>query len=834
MAKIGTTLYCVKREDKNGAYRQHALEYLNAGYSPLAIKQGSKRPVEEAWSELCDRPHSEAEIQLRIGRYDRHGIGIALGYNGVIAIDVDTEHPEIIGAIKSALPRSAFNKRGKKGWTLFFRYVSGEAPSRHLKGKDKTIIVDILGYGCQTVLPPTIHPETKQEYTWYGASLLECIAEDLPALTAEDLEALEAALKPYLWERPSWSADELSCEVRAPGRPFNDIDRRRYERNAEMALAARTKNVAETPAGARNGALFSDMCYISKQVHHGILSEDAVIAAMMDACHKNGLVRDDGAPACLATIRSALYISRNDPLPMLKDRPRPEDWEQSQDAKTGSPGDEWSELQPLFATIARRRYPVEVLPGLIQDAVREVQGFMQTPVEMAALSALAAASASVQHLADVARGERLAGPVSLWTLVVAKSGERKTALDDHFTKHIRAYEAVKALEMKPAVEAAKKQIAAHQAKEKGLLAAIEKCAKDGKPDDRFKADLNNMPSAPEMPRVPFILRGDDTTEALAYSLAHVWPSGALLESEGGTMLGSHSMGTEKITYSLAVKNKAWDGGQHPMGRRTSESYVLRDVRFTQGLQVQPAVLREFQTKNGALTRGIGFWARFLFADPKSTQGTRFWTEPPENTPKLGRFQARLSELLETKTTFTESGGLDPVKLMLSPEGKTAWIEAYNSIEDKLGDEGELDAISDIASKAADNVARIAAIFHVIENGPSGAISAENVSRAAALVDWHLHEARRFFADMSASPEERNAADLERWLIQACKAKGSTSVSRRDAQREFGRGSKQGGVKVDKGLAVLAELGRARLVIDGGKKSIEVRPELVDGGTNAPF
>jgi putative DNA primase/helicase len=280
------------------------------------------------------------------------------------------------------------------------------------------------------------------------------------------------------------------------------------------------------------------------------------------------------------------------------------------------------------------------------------------------------------------------------------------------------------------------------------------------------------------------------------------------------------MKADNIMGGLAVKNKLWEGGTHPIGRRTSKSFTVRGARFTYGLQVQPDVIREFQEKNGGLARGIGYWARFLITEPESTQGTRLYREPPKNTPKLSRLHARLFELLEMEPVFGEHGGLEPRRLKFSPDGKRAWIEVHDAIEVKLGRGGDFYDVKDVASKAADNIARIAGLFHILDHGPDGDVSAENVRRAAVIVDNHLNEARRFFADFAASPEERDAAKLEEWLIKTALEQGTGRISRREADRGVFRA--RGGKRLDDAIKALTKAGRARLT----KKTIEVRPELV--------
>lgn len=96
-------------------------------------------------------------------------------------------------------------------------------------------------------------------------------------------------------------------------------------------------------------------------------------------------------------------------------------------------------------------YPLSALPAGIGDAVREVLEFVQCPMALAACSALSALSVSAQHIANVRRAELLVGPISLFVLAIAESGERKSSVDKHFTSAIIAWEAGQAELAKPEV-----------------------------------------------------------------------------------------------------------------------------------------------------------------------------------------------------------------------------------------------------------------------------------------------------------------------------------------------------------------------------------------------
>ena len=117
-----------------------------------------------------------------------------------------------------------------------------------------------------------------------------------------------------------------------------------------------------------------------------------------------------------------------------------------------SEGNGWPDPQPLTVKVEPEPYPLDALPLPIRAAVEEVAGFVKAPVPMVASSALAALSLAIQAHADAKRAEKLHGPVGLFLLTIADSGERKSTCDGFFTKPIRDYEEAQAEAAKPVTE----------------------------------------------------------------------------------------------------------------------------------------------------------------------------------------------------------------------------------------------------------------------------------------------------------------------------------------------------------------------------------------------
>jgi len=488
----------------------------------------------------------------------------------------------------------------------------------------------------------------------------------------------------------------------------------------------------------------------------------------------------------------------------------------------------WRKPQPLTARIEPEPYPLDALPDTLQAAVEEVQSFVKAPVPLVVASALSALSLAIQAHIDVKRAEKLAGPVGLFLLTIADSGERKTTCDGFFTTAIREHEQARAEAAKPELQRHESDLAAWTAERDGQLSAIKDAGKKGKMTDKLRADLAELQrQKPEPPRVPRFLLGDETPENLAWSLAKHWPSAGVISSEAGVVFGAHGMNKDSIMRNLALLNILWDGGTLSIGRRTSESFTVRGARLTVALQVQEVTLQSFFNRSAGLARGTGFLARFLVAWPESTQGYRPFTEAPANWPALAIFHQRIAAILADPVPMDEAGALSPAVLMLTPEAKAAWIAFHDAIENELRGGGELYDVRDVASKSADNAARLAALFQIFEQGMGGAVELGAFESASRVAAWHLSEARRFFGELALPAELANAARLDSWLIEYCRREKTNGVPKNHIL-QHGPGSLRDKDSLNTTLAELDELSRLRLAKDGKRVIVEVNPALLVG------
>jgi hypothetical protein len=309
-----------------------ALKYRNRGFSPIPITAGSKVPgyrgkFLEGWTRYYDEPMTPETIR-GIALMDPYaGLGLALGYRDVVGIDVDDlrAYPamrEIMGGLNAPA------KRGMKGACAFFR-GPGIAPKKFIAKPERDqatgkirrpTLVEILGYGNQTVIPPTLHPDLGQPYRWLRASLEDIQSiDDLPLFRSEWIPQLGEALAPFM---PEIREIPEVREIQPKAIELTESTRKRYQGYADCAFQREVSDLGHIAKGGRMLALRRTVCVLGKWVHHGFLKKGELTSALRKACTDNALIKEHYWGDLMKTIEWALGVSANDPLPELKERTR--------------------------------------------------------------------------------------------------------------------------------------------------------------------------------------------------------------------------------------------------------------------------------------------------------------------------------------------------------------------------------------------------------------------------------------------------------------------------------------------------------------------------------
>ena len=283
-----------------------------------------KRPVEKNWQRWCTDRQPPDHLDRWASSTMSYNVGLPLGQAGFVAIDIDTDESEHVGRIVGSLPSITIAKRGRRGFTALFRDPTGAVTSCRWPA-----IVEVLARGTQTVIPPSIHPETHRPFFWLDLKSLASLqfkpASGLPDLCStqtfgpSDLQRLRCVVTQISGKMEIIGKTEpehvlASVHVTA----LTEQERRRHLRYAESILACElvTLGAMATNSG-RNREAFRLVSRVGRWVHAGILPAGRLAAEVLEACRSNGLVSEDGARAVLATIESGLRKSTSDTLPNL-------------------------------------------------------------------------------------------------------------------------------------------------------------------------------------------------------------------------------------------------------------------------------------------------------------------------------------------------------------------------------------------------------------------------------------------------------------------------------------------------------------------------------------
>jgi hypothetical protein len=836
---------------------------LRNGYWPVPItapnyrhekvKSPGKQPFFKDWRNICASA-TEATAEGWSETIDNH-TNTGLLCNQTPGVDIDVRVPELAKLLaktaRTMLGDTPLERVGMAPKTLLAYRT--ETPVRKIETPEfffpdgSKAQIEVLGEGQQFVAYG-IHPDTGRAYEWLQGGPDTVPWTDLPVVTEAQLRAFVAAAEAILRNAGGRTKQEIegkatkpaaASEAADPGATVIDFEKAASD-NAffrevnHRALGAIGKWFPRIFKTARQEPGTGAWRVTSKDLGRPHLEEDL-------SMHPTKGGYDFGTEKSVSPIdvvmewggaadakQAAFWLCDRlqvDPVTLgWKEKP----------AKEGKAADsketeiKWSDPLPLVAPDEEPvPYPIDSLPPVLRDACVAYQAFGQQPMALVACSALAAASLAAQGHADIERAPGLVGPISLNIIVVAQSGERKTSADKRMSKAVRQWEMDKKDAMKPEVDAARAKIAAFEAERDGLLAKIKtQAGKHAKAEvgdaDQMKRDLEELKKrTPVPPVVPDLFYEDVTPEKMAEDLAAGWPSASLWSDEAGLVVGGHGMGRDSITRYLSLINRFWDGQAFPRKRSTTKSFTVKGRRLTTCLMMQAPVLKLLLAAGDGVSRGSGFLARFLMAWPVSTMGIRFYRDGDPNHPALVTYDARLRELLDMPLPVKDEGMvLDPPVLPLSAEAHKVWVEVHNDVEGALARQGEFEDVKDFAAKTADNAARIAGVFHVLEHDPVGEIAAETMKQAARLALWHLHEAKRIIGAVEVPQAVADAKVLLDWLLDQGSDVAPKDVLHRGPSPLRDRGRR------DEAIEVLAETHHVvRKRVGRTQEILETNPKL---------
>jgi hypothetical protein len=393
-------------------------------------------------------------------------------------------------------------------------------------------------------------------------------------------------------------------------------------------------------------------------------------------------------------------------------------------------------------------YPTHSLGPLLAPAANALHRIVQSPLALCGQSVLAAAALAAQRLADVEIDGRVY-PISLWCMTVAESGERKTATDGPALRAHRDFE--------------RRCFDQYRADKASHAEACKAVAKRNK-----QADAGAEEPEPEPPLLPHFIVAEPTLEGLHKLLMLGSGAVGLFTDEAAGFFGGHAMSKEHGAKSAAGFSGLWDRGEADRVRAADGAHKLFGKRLSMHLLLQPVIAE--RVLGDTMLSGQGFLARCLIAWPQGTAGSRRYSGESLGTDsQMLQFWNRMEALLRHPPRLADGtrNELEPLPFRLDPEARALWIKTHDLIEGMMGATGEYSQIRAWASKAPEQVLRVAGVFAAVEG--TTCIDAMQIERAAEVVSWHLDEVVRLVGTCETPPEVRAGEAVLAWARERRRA-----------------------------------------------------------------
>ena len=402
----------------------------------------------------------------------------------------------------------------------------------------------------------------------------------------------------------------------------------------------------------------------------------------------------------------------------------------------------------------------DILPSWLGAYALAVSRNVQTPEALSVMVALGIVATCLQRkFVVLPHGtEDYKETLALWAITVLPPSERKSAIVSIMTDPFNKWEQEQA-------EALKERIIETRNTRAILNKKIEKLRKDAADaenntematilDEIREVELN----MPEEIYAPKLWASDITPERLQDMLVEQGEKMSLISDEAGIfniMGGMYNKGTVNLDVFL----QGYTGSSIRVERKGRPPANLNNPALSFCLTVQPKVIEEFSKGSKDSFRGKGLLARFLFCIPKPVLGTRnVRSSTPIPSDVKAAYERGIRRLLDIEQHE------EPVALTFSDEARELWYDFWQTVEDAMAPDRELYELADWAGKLHGNVARIAGLLHIVENGgQSLTIGLESTRRAIHLGSLLIEHAKKAFNEMGISETYRKAMRLYKWI-----------------------------------------------------------------------
>lgn len=438
-------------------------------------------------------------------------------------------------------------------------------------------------------------------------------------------------------------------------------------------------------------------------------------------------------------------------------------------------------------------FPAHLLPPVVRDVVVALSRDVDAPIELISGTVLSAISLACQGFIEVRFPDGRIKPCSLYNLILADSGERKSTIYSLVMKPFLDFERNNKTEWERESANYNADMLIWDAQNKIILRKIHLKINQGKPYLSERKSLARLSAQkPRPPKKMKFIYTDTTPEAMQRGLYDNIPSAGYMSAEASVFFEG------RAKNNLGFLNELWDGEPIDVERRSKESFSVVNARFSMLLLVQNDIFIQYFKKYGRRAAGSGFLSRFLISAVSGGQLRRLSSSYSVNSQELACFHERINELLllveeryqysqqESNESYIKNGvedkeseeeeykekesverkevvdELNPKILYLSRNSQHDLVRFYGEIEIAVHHFRNNKTIKTWFLKLAENTLRIAGLLQYFTEKESEEISDEIFYCAIHIAKYYTRNTVNLFLTTFATLEQ-DAENMYDWL-----------------------------------------------------------------------
>ncbi|MEY0301536.1 YfjI family protein [Providencia manganoxydans] len=416
-------------------------------------------------------------------------------------------------------------------------------------------------------------------------------------------------------------------------------------------------------------------------------------------------------------------------------------------------------------------FKLDVLPKYFQDLIVEIHAKTGAAAEIIFPTMLGVMAQSCQDMFDVKYKGGIQHPVSIFSIVLARSGMRKTTVYRLLTEKLGQIDE----KLEEEFDAEKAIYERENMIWESALSVYQKkyqmALKLGDDADTTKNELDeHILKRPVKPVRKRLIINDTTSEGLAKELGSGYPVVILMSDEAGELFDG------SLFRKTPLLNALWCGETKNVTRASSDGFTIKDARFGIVLLLQPMLFDKYLDAKGQKTRASGFLPRCLIVDLDNIPylaDISVLAQPDEFV--FNDFSSILVKHLKAGIERRERNE-ERTCITFEPEAQKIWDEYQINVREMMKIGGELYSYDDYAARFMEHASRIAAVMQIFITPNSTMVTKEVLLSALHITEWYLNH---FIEKVDYFRELSDTEKLVLWLEEHLVSNKSYDFRRND-------------------------------------------------------